>query len=139
MKHLDWSPGMTLESVERQAILAAYAFHKNNKTITSNALGISIRTLDAKLEKYSLDDKKFEEAEHGRKRDQQEWLLRSRGQHPDQIEQSKAKAGLSPKAGNGMESGKVVPAKQDLPLPERKEVQALSPGKITHSDTRKLG
>lgn len=52
-----WRPGETLESIEKDAILQAYRFHEENKTQTSSALGISIRTLDAKLEKYKEDAK----------------------------------------------------------------------------------
>ncbi len=47
-----WSPGMKLEDVERETILAAYQFHHQNKTQTAASLGIAIRTLDYKLAKY---------------------------------------------------------------------------------------
>lgn len=47
-----WQPGMKLEDLEREAILAAMGFYHQNKTQTAQALGISIRTLDAKLAKY---------------------------------------------------------------------------------------
>lgn len=52
-----FQPGMTLEELEKQAILCAFRFHRGNKTATSNALGIAIRTLDAKLEKYEAEGK----------------------------------------------------------------------------------
>lgn len=51
-----WSPGVTLEQIERAAIEKAFAFYQKNKTHTANSLGISIRTLDAKLAKYHKDD-----------------------------------------------------------------------------------
>lgn len=78
-----WSPGMSLEMVEKQIIQKAYAFYRN-KTTTANSLGIAVRTLDAKLEKYDLEDKKeVEKADDGRaERDEQ--LLRARGHHPSQ-------------------------------------------------------
>ena len=60
---LYWSPGVTLELVEKQVIIKAYKHFKNNKTATANALGIAIRTLDAKLEKYEYDNKREEEAQ----------------------------------------------------------------------------
>lgn len=50
-----WNPGLTLEELEKQAIEKAFRFYQGNKTHTANALGISIRTLDAKLEKYEHD------------------------------------------------------------------------------------
>lgn len=56
-----WQPGMTLEDIERSAIEKAYSFYRNNKTQTSKALGIAVRTLDSKLAKYQeIDDAKKE-------------------------------------------------------------------------------
>lgn len=51
-----WSPGVTLEDVERQVILKAHHYYKEVKTTTAAALGISVRTLDTKLEKYKTDE-----------------------------------------------------------------------------------
>lgn len=48
-----WQPGVTLEDLEKQAILEALRFYGNNKTRTAQALGIAIRTLDNKLAKYN--------------------------------------------------------------------------------------
>ena len=48
-----WQPGKTLESIEREVIQQAFRFYQGNKTATANSLGIAIRTLDAKLEKYN--------------------------------------------------------------------------------------
>jgi DNA-binding NtrC family response regulator len=50
---ITWQPGVTLEEVEKQAILLALKFYQNNKTQTARSLGIAIRTLDAKLDKYN--------------------------------------------------------------------------------------
>lgn len=47
-----WQPGMSLEDVEKEVILKAFRFYQQNKTHTAHSLGIAIRTLDAKLEKY---------------------------------------------------------------------------------------
>ena len=47
-----WQPGMSLEDIEKIAILKAFDFFRGNKTQTANSLGIAIRTLDSKLEKY---------------------------------------------------------------------------------------
>ncbi len=62
MNTVIFQPGMTLEELEKHAILCSFRFHRGNKTATSNALGIAIRTLDAKLEKYEKD------GEEGKKR-----------------------------------------------------------------------
>jgi len=48
-----WSPGMKLDDVEKEAILAAFQFYHKNKTQTAAALGIAIRTLDYKLARYN--------------------------------------------------------------------------------------
>lgn len=50
--NLGWCPGMKLEDVEKETILAAFQFYHQNKTQTAAALGIAIRTLDYKLAKY---------------------------------------------------------------------------------------
>ena len=52
MTEIIWSPGVTLEMIEKQVILMAYKFYQSNKTTTARVLDISIRTLDAKLDKY---------------------------------------------------------------------------------------
>ena len=50
-----WTPGMTLDAIEREVIQDAMKFYEGNKTHTASALGIAIRTLDARLEKYAAD------------------------------------------------------------------------------------
>lgn len=47
-----WSPGQTLDDIERYVILEALDHHKGNRTHTAKALGISIRTLRNKLSDY---------------------------------------------------------------------------------------
>ncbi|MCC7441674.1 MAG: sigma-54-dependent Fis family transcriptional regulator [Bdellovibrionales bacterium] len=44
-----WSPGQTLDEIERRVIMDALSYHKGNRTHTARALGISIRTLRNKL------------------------------------------------------------------------------------------
>jgi hypothetical protein len=53
--NVNWVPGITLEEMEKQCILAAFRFYRGNKTTTAQVLGIAIRTLDNKLEKYEAD------------------------------------------------------------------------------------
>lgn len=48
-----WFPGITLADLEKKAILKALKFYNNNKTHTANSLGISIRTLQYKLNEYN--------------------------------------------------------------------------------------
>ncbi len=46
---------MTLEDVEREAIIAAFLFHRRNKTHTAASIGIGVRTLDYKIAKFEAD------------------------------------------------------------------------------------
>jgi transcriptional regulator with PAS, ATPase and Fis domain len=47
-----WTPGKTLEQMEKETILRALRFYNNNKTHTASSLGISIRSLQMKLNEY---------------------------------------------------------------------------------------
>lgn len=49
-----WSPGETLNDIERMVILQALDYHQGNRTHTAKALGISIRTLRNKLAEYRV-------------------------------------------------------------------------------------
>lgn len=53
---LQWTPGMTLEWFERQAVLAAYKYFQGNKSQTADALGITLKTLYSKLEAYGFHE-----------------------------------------------------------------------------------
>ena len=46
---MSWKPGMTLGDAEVEAIHAALAYFKGNKTHTAKALGVSLRTLRMKV------------------------------------------------------------------------------------------
>ncbi len=54
---MNWEPGITLDDIEKEAILVAYKYYRNNKTQTAAALGIAIRTLDYKLARYAKESK----------------------------------------------------------------------------------
>lgn len=58
---ITWYPGMTLESLEQQVIVAAYRHNHKNKTQTAKALGIAIRTLDNKLEQYDKEQQETQD------------------------------------------------------------------------------
>ena len=47
-----WLIGMSLEDVEREAVLAALRFYHGNRTHTSSALKIAVRTLQTKIARY---------------------------------------------------------------------------------------
>jgi transcriptional regulator with PAS, ATPase and Fis domain len=50
-----WTPGRTLNDIEKNVILEALTWHAGNRTHTAKALGISIRTLRNKLAEYRRD------------------------------------------------------------------------------------
>lgn len=50
-----WSPGVSIETMIQSAIESALSYYKGNKTATAHALGISIRTLDTRLDKYKKE------------------------------------------------------------------------------------
>lgn len=79
MINVNWQPGMTLESIEKEAILQAFRYYRGNKTATSQALGIAIRTLDNKLESYKVQGEEKEKADAERKQREQDYLRRARG------------------------------------------------------------
>lgn len=74
-----WSPGVTLAAIEKQVILKAFRFHRGNKTQTAIGLGISIRTLDNKLELYSKEGKSDEHLTAEAQRREDEFVRRARG------------------------------------------------------------
>lgn len=85
-----WSPGVTLEAIEEQIIKRALGHYRGNKTTTAQALGIAVRTLDNKLEKYFENDKKFEEGMEEEKKRRDDFLARCRGKvsaEPEKIEE----------------------------------------------------
>jgi DNA-binding NtrC family response regulator len=49
---ITWTPGKTLESIEREAIALALSHFKGNKTHAARALGICLRTLRLKIARY---------------------------------------------------------------------------------------
>lgn len=116
---IEWAPGMTLESIEKQVILKAFRFYRGNKTTTCRALDIAIRTLDAKLEKYELEGKADEASRADEKQRREDFLARSRGQVPP--------TSVGAQQGVRLESVTNVGAKPPLPVPKREEVQSVLP------------
>lgn len=106
-----WSPGMTLDDMERQVIEAAFKFHRQNKTATAAALGISVRTLDNKLEKYAGDDVAQKAAEAERLEQRANDLARQRGV----VQQTSLVSAASPSAPPVTDAVKAATA--DMPKP----------------------
>lgn len=85
MEIISWSPGITLEELEKSAILKAFQFYRGNKTATANSLGIAVRTLTNKLEGYKKDDMRHTSALQKAETEERDYELRARGMHPDQL------------------------------------------------------
>lgn len=124
---INWSPGITLEGMEKQIIREAFRFYRGNKTQCSISLGISIRTLENKLEKYETEGKAQRESEDAAASERDEQLRRARGivgraaipQAPPTV--------YGATSGFHMEPPPEVSAQQPVPVPQRQEVQAVLP------------
>lgn len=147
--NVNWVPGITLDEMEKNCILAAFRFYRSNKTHTAQALGIAIRTLETKLEKYEADSKRETQRIVDERTRQREINERMRGPEltrrfqlggGDQIRTSvdedgdeadhEASAEFT-ENGNGAGSGERVEptleagTESPMPVPKRKEVQGV--------------
>lgn len=119
---------MKIDALEELVIKKAFAFYRENKTATANSLGISIRTLDNKLEKYEMSAIEETLAYESRKQDRDVQLARARGIHFDSsfipalaTVSDKTSAGLS------LEPPSNPAAKPPVSVSERAEVQEVLP------------
>lgn len=122
---ITWSPGVSLEEIERQVILKAFNHFNKNKTATAQSLGIAIRTLDNKLEKYEADGKREDAANVAYREERVKFLARQRGNV-----QTNPQTGndlLGPIAGFHMEPSPEAAAQSDMPVPKRDQVQKVLP------------
>lgn len=132
MNHLvTWSPGMKLDILEQAVILKAYSFYNKNKTTTSQALGISIRTLDSKLEKYEKLIFEEELALEARKQERAHQLKRARGDY------SGTPPGPEARSTSRLESASQLSSKQAVPVHVGTEVQEMLPKQSAASGSRR--
>lgn len=104
--NLIWTPGMSLDDVEKEAIMLALKYNHGNKTHTASALGIAYRTLDDKLKRYKDKEDEIRKISEERKIKRNELLRTERGLPVEHVAQlSKEPA---------------------LPVQERKEIQEMS-------------
>lgn len=139
--HIHWSPGVTIWEAERQCILQALHFFRNNKTQTAQCLGVSIRTIDNKLEEYAAHDKRTAETDEFERKKRENFLARCRGlPEPHKLppadlgfvklgvyadQETKRESSGSPAPGIHVEPVKDTPAQQTVPLLKREEVQKV--------------
>lgn len=131
-----WSPGVTLESIEKDVVLKAFRHYRGNKTATSNALGISIRTLDNKLEKYELDGKEEKLRQENERRNREEWLIKSRGNLHDNVNQTSGHVSQAT-SGARVESAPQASKESPVSLPQREKVQSVLPTQASAGHSRK--
>lgn len=134
--YMVWSPGITLDSLEKQAILKAYDFYKKNKLATANSLGIALRTLDNKLERYEQEDKIEQERKLNDAARHADFLNRQRGNPPrnDGLPytpystdgQDNSFERHFPSSGIRMEPTLNSAEKPTVPVSQREEVQKMS-------------
>lgn len=138
-EQINWSPGVTLEDIEKQVVLKAFRFFGNNKTTTANALGIAIRTLDSKLEKYKEEIDSDKERESHERIRREDFLKRSRGPIRDAngaaiISGEKSPgaraADHSPDQRSYVEPASELSPQQSMPMHEQQKVQ-----KVLHEQT----
>lgn len=160
MYNLSWTPGITLDQLERQAIEQAFKFYHANKSQTARSLGIAIRTLETKLEKYAADDERTTHANDAQRAQRDEHLRRARGIHTEQSTldaangaasgsgrdvrsgepyyPEKAKTGgNSAAAGVRMEPVANAAEKQSVPVSVGQKVQGVLPAQAAASHSRK--
>lgn len=149
--NVNWVPGMTLDEMEKHCILAAFRFYRENKTQTSIALGISVRTLDTKLEKYTLEAQRHADFEAEDRIKRADLLDRMRGKqiteqygvgHSINQDPFMARAPARAQAvvqngssaGTGIHAQPTTEIRSELPLPvsQRQEVQSV----LSESDTK---
>lgn len=157
MSLFNWSPGTTLEQLERSAIEQAFRFYSGNKTQTARALDIAIRTLESKLEKYAADDQKRTELANADRARREDLLKRQRGIITEQSSLDAAngvgdrssrelpgrEAVKANVAGDGandrlrVESAQADSEEQPVPVPQRSKVQGVLPQHAAASGSRK--
>lgn len=154
--NVNWVPGITLDEMEKACILAAFRFYRGNKTHTASALGISIRTLEHKMERYEADKLRERERDEQDRQNAVANLERMRGPQltkqfaigssdqwaePDatsaaigqrtkdgnETNGANGKGGHSPTAGVRVEPTAEAEPQHDMPLPKRKETEAVLP------------
>jgi hypothetical protein len=126
---IQYEPGMTIDSAEQEIIEQAFRFYRNNKIQTCASIGISLRTLDTKLETYErirnergLQDTKLE-AERAN------FLERARGTAPSGYANERPRVESTPQ----------FPTEQPVPVPEQKEIQEVLPEHTSKGGRKRTG
>lgn len=119
-----WAPGITVEIAEKMVIQQALKYYRGNKTQTAGSIGIALRTLDSKLEKYKADD------EQDRRRQEQEF-----DRQKDYQKRARGLSGAS--TGVCMEPASKVAAQSKVSMFEREEIQEVLPEQTSEGSSKR--
>lgn len=140
MQPVFWSPGMTIEALEQQVILAAYSFYRGVKTVTAESLGISVRNLSDKLDKYAVDEAAGKLTNDERSEARALELQYARfGGRPTPTPKPRTVNGEEAVTVYASQSASNPTSQPALSVPERKEVQSVLPRQVAatrHSGRR---
>ncbi len=125
---MSWLPGYSLEEWEKLAIQSAMKYCRGNKTHAAATLQCSVRTIDAKLEKYAQEDLHAEQREHDRREKAAVDLQRARG-----LDQASISARM------GIQPVSQISPQQSVSLSEREEIQGVLPGPTPGRGNRRRG
>ena len=115
-----WYNGMTLDEMEQVIIMKSLQIHAGNKTKTAEALGISIRTIDNKLEKYEEQKREHTRRAEEKEKRYEQHILRSQGR-------------------TEVEPTIETPAQHPVPVRQREEVQEVPFKPSTPNHSHKSG
>ncbi|CAK9250653.1 unnamed protein product [Sphagnum jensenii] len=149
--NINWVPGITLEEMEKQCILSAFRFYRENKTQTAGALGIAIRTLDSKLEKYQEDFNAEERRSASEADERQRTLDRLRGvefttsnsvghiYQPTKQNAEASEVAIQAAAGVHAQSPAKIAAQHEMSMSQRQEVQSVLQGQTQPVGNKRAG
>jgi hypothetical protein len=119
-----FSPGMTIDGLEKELIQSALKFYQGNKTVTARSIGCALRTLDNKLAQYAEEERLSGVERDAERAKQEEWQKRARGIN-------------GPHSGVQVEPPPFSPQKLDVSLQVGSEVQKVLPTKVAERGARK--
>lgn len=121
---MKYYPGLTVDYAEQIVIEGAYSWFRGNKTQAAQAVGITVKTLHLKLEKYDAD-----------RRDNE-----SRGKIIRPGQQAESRSGISlsgTSEGARLEPPAETRQESTMPVYERQEVQEMLPKQALRGRPRK--
>lgn len=74
-----WTPGVTLEDIQRQVIVKALQFYKQDKAQTAISLQMTPKALEKKLEQYEKEQREHEMRREEVRKKEADFRLRARG------------------------------------------------------------